>query len=130
MAERRARPKQRSTSETAEWVVAVISAILVLGLMGFLAFEAVTQTGGLPSISLAVKDVVQTSHGYNALVSVTNHGSATAADVALSGRAGDEESQVVLDFSPAMSERQVSLIFRNPVGPDDIELQVRGYVDP
>jgi len=120
----------RISSDAAEWIVAIVSAVLVLALLVFLLSEALTQTGRLPDISLAVTEVVPTAHGYNALVSVTNQGSATAAEVELAGILGDEESRALLDYSPAQSVRQVSLIFTHAATPEEIQLRVLGYTDP
>lgn len=122
--------QSRSKVDALEWIIAAVAAVLVLGLVLFLAYEAVTQMGGEPDISLEVVKIVETGQTHVVVVSVINDGGATAADVELEARSGTEESHVVLAYSPAQSVREVSMVFSQAVAAQDIALRVLGYVDP
>lgn len=115
-----------------EWVLGALSAAIIVGLAGFLAYEGATRTGSEPLLSLRVLRIVEQANGHGVVVEVRNQGHATAADVEIAGiRSGDPlVRQVTLDYAPAESAREVTLVFAAPVSEAELELFVLGYVDP
>jgi uncharacterized protein (TIGR02588 family) len=119
---------------TIEWLLAAISALLILGLAGYLLLEAITKTGGNPELSLRLDAVRQSPDGFVAELSVLNRGHATAAEVEIEGTLGSGPEavtgSVTLDYAPAESESPVALVFDRPVTPETLALRVLGYRDP
>lgn len=115
-----------------EWVLGALSAAIILGLAGFLVFEGVTRTGSEPLLSLRVVRVVEQANGYGVVVEVRNQGHATAADVEIAGIQDGAPlvRQVTLDYAPAESTREITLVFAGPVAADELQLVVLGYIDP
>jgi uncharacterized protein (TIGR02588 family) len=101
-----------------EWVVAGISTLLVLGVVAFLLYDAITSPATLPEIRVVVDSVVATRTSFIAHFTAQNLGGSTAAGVRISGvlrAAGDtaavERSTATLDFVPASSNRRGGLFF-------------------
>lgn len=115
-----------------EWVLGGLSALVVAGLAVFLTYEGVTRTGGEPVLSLHIARLLDREEGHSVVVTVRNEGHATAADVKIAGMlAGDPlVRQVTLDYAPAQSEREITLMFALPVRKEALDLQVLGFVDP
>ena len=122
----------RNISPLERGVVAV-SALLVIGLIGFLLYQAITDQGGKPEFALSVASIDPQRPGY-VDVTVQNQGDGAAADVEVEGtrptQDGQEVSTARLDYSPAQSELSVTLIFSEPVAEDQLALRVTGYAEP
>jgi uncharacterized protein (TIGR02588 family) len=122
---------RKSNTHNIEWVLGACSGLMILGIAGFLCYEAVTRTGGQPELSLRVVERSETATGETVVVEVRNDGHATAASVEVAGTFdGVSWRQVTLDYSPAHSRRKVTLLFPKRVHNTPIELHVAGYVDP
>ncbi|WP_127752312.1 hypothetical protein [Devosia sp. 1566] len=117
-----------------EWILAALSALVILGLASFLLVEALTKTGSHPELTLRLDAVRQTSDGFVADVTVLNLGHATAAEVGIEGTVGSGQDavsgSVTLDYAPAQSQSPVALVFDRPVTPETLALRVLGYRDP
>ncbi len=124
---RKAAPQARAL----EWGFGVGSAILVVLLLGYLAYQGI-RTQNPPGFALEVRQVERVGTAYQVSVEVRNTGDSTAADVAVRGVAGGgepETSETVLDFLPPRSARQAVLLFtRDPA--DRLTLSVRAYTEP
>jgi len=122
-------------NERIEWIVAGISTVIVLVLSGFILFEAVTKTGGMPDISFAISRSAAMGTAYVIEVEVRNDGHVTVAGVDIEAEAALSEGQietstVTLDYLPAESSTEVGLVFSQQVDPEQVTLQVLGYRYP
>lgn len=122
-------------NERLEWVVASISSVIVVALLGFIGFEAVTKTGDTPDISFSIGDGTAMGSSYLVEVEVRNDGHVTVAGVDIEGVAdlGGGESEtgsVTLDYLPAESSTEVGLVFSQEVDPERVRLRVLGYRYP
>lgn len=127
--------ERSETNERLEWIVASISAVIVVALLGFILFEAVTKTGDRPDISFAINGGGAMAAGYVIEVEVRNDGHVTVASVDIEAEAvlGAEEteiSSVTLDYLPAESHAEVGLVFSRQVDPEQVRLRVLGYRYP
>jgi uncharacterized protein (TIGR02588 family) len=102
-----------------EWAAAGAGGILVVLVIGFMAYEAAT-LGPHPSPHLATRidTIVPTAGSYLVEFQATNTGDATAAHVVIHGELHAdtgfvERSEATLDFVPARSSRQGGLVFRS-----------------
>jgi uncharacterized protein (TIGR02588 family) len=117
-----------------EWIAGGISALIVLGTIVYLGFEAVQVTSDGPMLSAQVREVRAIGPAFVVDVDVRNQSRAAAAEVQVAGevRSPDgtkREGRATVDFVPGLSTRQVSLVFdfdpgRNP------EVRIVGYVTP
>ena len=122
--------RNKQATERLEWIIAAFSSLIVLALVGYLAFLALTEKGGAPRLVLAVAETDESRPGY-VLVAVSNEGEATAGDVQVEGTLPEgETAEVTLDYSPANSETPVTLVFSMPVQETEIALRIKGFTDP
>lgn len=124
-----------AANERIEWIVAAISAVIVLALFGFILFEAVTKTGDSPDIRFEIARGVAMTDGYALEVTVHNDGHVTVSGVEIEAEAdlggGETEvSTVTVDYLPAESGTDVGLAFSQEVDPERVTLRVLGYSYP
>ena len=124
-----------AANERIEWIVAAISAVIVLALFGFILFEAVTKTGDTPDIHFEIERGVAMSDGFALEVTAHNDGHVTVAGVQIEAEAdlggGESEvSSVTVDYLPAESGTEVGLVFSQEVDPERVRLRVLGYTYP
>jgi uncharacterized protein (TIGR02588 family) len=120
-------PADRATK--LQWVIAAVSSVLVLLLVGSLVLDAITQSGGEPVLRAQVMSVNEDRDGY-AVVEVRNDGRATAASVEIEGVAGPLRARAVLDYSPAHSTQEVTLVFPEVVALGQVEVRILGFAEP
>lgn len=118
-----------------EWIVAIVSSVLVLGMLVFTLAEAFRRPGGPARMSVQVDSVVRINEGYLALISLRNDGGETAASVQVHGelRLGAErveESQVTLDYVPVGADRNAALHFRHDPAAHRLLVRVVGFTPP
>ena len=114
----------------AEWAVAALSALLVLGTIAWLAVRAM-RPAAEPAFAVSVDAVTVHQGGWTARVRVENRGDRAAAAVEVEGALeGGETSGFTLDFLAGRSTRHGALRFRGDPRPAALTLRVRGYADP
>lgn len=116
-----------------EWVLAAISAVVVVLLFGFLAVEALVKPDTAPTISLEAGSSRAVQGKTYVEVAVHNSGRQAAADVEIAGTANGDESLIAhaaLDYAPAESEVHVTLVFDGTVAPEDVAVRVAGFRTP
>ncbi|GLQ53064.1 hypothetical protein [Devosia nitrariae] len=121
------------TAEKVEWIVAGVATLVVVVLMGFLVYEAVTRSGGSPDLAVSHIESTRTRAGLAVLLEVDNAGHAAASAVEVVGRTGanGQEARVVtIDYVPAEARRRATLVFPPETRPEDVRLHVLGYADP
>ena len=129
-ASRAKRPQIAPQARALEWGFGVVSGILVVALLVYLAIQGLRPQAP-PSFTLAVRHVERLGGSYHVAVEVANTGDATAAEVAVRGVLdGGETSETVLDFLPPRSTRQSVLMFARDPAAGTLTLSVRGYNQP
>jgi uncharacterized protein (TIGR02588 family) len=114
----------------AEWAVAALSAVLVLGTIAWLAVHAVRPAAD-PEFAVSVDTITAREGGWTVRVRVENRGDRAAAAVEVEGAIeGGEVSGFTLDFLAGGSARHGALRFRGDPRPAALTLRVRGYADP
>lgn len=100
-----------------EWVVLAISAALVVGLVGFLVVDGITDEGRPPSprVELLPDEAYEVENRWILPGTVTNEGDQAAEALALRATASvngaDEESEITIDFLPAGTDVEISFGF-------------------
>jgi uncharacterized protein (TIGR02588 family) len=123
------------STSTAEWIVAAVSALLVLGVIGFLVYDGMVSPQTPPDVRVEVDSIQQAGPGFLVLLRARNHGHNTAADVIVEGELmGDsgpvETSETTIDYVPAGGQQRAGLYFTRDPRSLELRLRAHGYRDP
>ncbi|MDQ0319254.1 uncharacterized protein (TIGR02588 family) [Pararhizobium capsulatum DSM 1112] len=118
-----------------EWATGAVSALIVLAMIAWIAFQAPGEQDGLPELRVQVANTHKTGNGYRLAFTIYNDGRRTAAAVPVTGRLLDgtqlvEEREVTLDYVPAQSNVSGALLFNTDPGQHSLEISASGYEDP
>lgn len=119
-----------------EWIVGTACAVLVLGIVGFLAFEAVFGDNRPPQLSAVIERLERASAGTLAMVTVSNEGDQAAAKVGVQAtitKAGQPPVQkdIEFDYVAAGASRSGAFVIEGQgVKMEDIAVSVHGFAEP
>lgn len=118
-----------------EWPAAVVSTLLVLGVVGYLLYDAVARPQTPPAVTVQADSVLKAGGQWLVRFRAENRGHATAADVKVRGELMEglravESSEAVLDYVPGESVRHGGLFFRADPRAYRLELRALGYQEP
>ena len=127
--------QQTEKPSTAEWVVGIFCALVVLAAVGYLFFEALTRPSLPPMVAVQVERVVPMRSGFLVEFRAINEGSSTAANLMVEGTLLQdtttvEKSTATIDFVPAETEREGGLFFSRDPGAYRLEVRPTGYDRP
>lgn len=117
-----------------EWLTGLVSAVIVLAVIGWIAKDAFRDQDTTPDLGATVLTTEQRSNGFQVSFEVSNTASATASQVTVDGvilNGSDvvEKASTVLDYVPGRSKARGGLIFINdPTG--RITLNVSAFNEP
>lgn len=100
-----------------EWVVLGVSAAVVIGLVGFLVVDGITDDGRPPEpvVKLDLDAAYEIATGWIVPATVTNEGDGGAEALAIRATAtvdgAEEESEVTIDFLPPGTDVELSFGF-------------------
>jgi uncharacterized protein (TIGR02588 family) len=118
-----------------EWIVAGLSAALVLGVLGFLIQDGVRHPSTPPNVTVEVDSITQAGPGYLVLFRALNRGRSTAAEVIVEGELEAdtgrvEVSQTALDYVAGGGEQPGGLYFSRDPRQLKLRLRAHGYREP
>ncbi len=118
-----------------EWITGLAGLAIVLGTVGFIAYEAFRGGAEVPSLALTVERSKHGADGVVALVSVRNDSRQAAAEVLLEGvmrlrDGGEQRSQARFDYVPGHSTRRATLLFPAAREAGHLEVRILGYTTP
>jgi uncharacterized protein (TIGR02588 family) len=118
-----------------EWVVAGVSALLVLAMLAYTVTEGLRRPKGSAVVTVTADSVVKNDAGHVVMFTLTNDGDDTAASVHVHGALWSdgrqlEESEVVLDYVPLGAQRTGSLQFRGDPAGHELIVRVTGFSAP
>ncbi|TIQ22899.1 MAG: TIGR02588 family protein [Mesorhizobium sp.] len=118
-----------------EWVVAGISAIALLAVLGYLVVDGLSARDGTARIVVMPLAVAANEGGFVVEFAAANRAGKSVAAVEVKGelRNGDEvveESSATLDYVPQNSQRKGALIFTHDPEAYDLRLFASGYSEP
>jgi uncharacterized protein (TIGR02588 family) len=120
---------------TTEWVVGIGSTLLVLALLGFVIYTAVSGTDSPPVVAVRVERVFPVPGGYMVEVAAYNEGGTTAAALTIEGTLKQdtvtvETSTATISYVPAETEREAGLFFTQDPRRHTLEVRPLGYDRP
>ncbi|MDP9840053.1 uncharacterized protein (TIGR02588 family) [Neorhizobium huautlense] len=118
-----------------EWATGIVSAVLVVAMLGWVGYEALTDKDGPPEFRITITGIAPVSGGHRVEFDIANRATRTAATVNVRGEILDgsrtaEDAEVVIDYVPAQSKSSGALIFREDPGRHEILIRAVGYSDP
>jgi uncharacterized protein (TIGR02588 family) len=135
--EKRGKAPVRSApnTSTAEWIVAAMSALLVLGVIGFLVYDGVMSPKTPPDVIVQVDSIQPAGPGYLVIFRARNSGHYTAANVIVEGElmadsGRVEASETTIDYVPAGGQQRAGLYFTRDPRSLKLRLRAHGYRDP
>lgn len=136
MTENHRSPDTGETAARIEWALGILSAAVVLALVGYLAYAALAPSSTLPQLRAEVVPAAPGEAAAHLRFVVRNDGSQTATSVAvavvLRGSDGNivGERRIVIDYLPGHSEATGGFVLPGGAEALSPELVVEGYLDP
>ncbi|ASP54092.1 TIGR02588 family protein [Sinorhizobium meliloti] len=128
-------PTRKPGTSIAEWIVAGVSCLALLAVLGYLILDGLSGRNGAADIIVLPAEVTAMNDGYVVEFAANNRAGKSVAAVEIKGELRDgeevvEESGVTIDYIPQKSERKGALIFRSD--PEGYELRIfaSGYSEP
>ena len=128
--------KEAAAASPLEWAAAILGALIALGLLGLIAWDAATGPGRVPpALVVEPERVVRNGGGYVVQFVARNRADDTAAGVQVEGvleQGGTEleTSQTTIDYVPGNGYRRGGLIFTRDPAAYRLELRATGYQQP
>ena len=118
-----------------EWIVAGVSCLALLAVLGYLILDGLTGSNGPADIIVLPTEVTAMNDGYVVEFSADNRAGKSVASVEIKGELHDgqevvEESRVTLDYIPQKSGRNGALIFRSDPEAHELRIFASGYSEP
>jgi uncharacterized protein (TIGR02588 family) len=127
--------KDRDAPPKWEWGVAFFGLVLVLGVLGFIAYQAVVGDDSPPNVTVHADAILALDHGYLVQIRAINQGGSTAAQLAVEGELTGENGRVetsdmVIDYVPSHSYHKGGLFFSQDPRKFPLRLRAKGYAEP
>jgi uncharacterized protein (TIGR02588 family) len=117
-----------------EWLTGIISGLLVVALMAWIAREALMKEERRPELSVQVLETTKTGQFFQVEFELINKAQSTAAAVKVVGElilpTSREVSDVTFDYAPAESSTRGALIFRADPAMGRLDIRPSGYTEP
>ena len=126
--------KRKIEKNWLEWAVFGVGLALVLGVLGFLAYDGATTADAPAEFQIELGRAEQRADGFHVPVRVKNSGGETAEGVTVevlleaAGRA--ERGEFVLAFLPRGGTREASVTFHTDPAAGRLRARVLGYEKP
>lgn len=115
-----------------EWVVGVISAIVVLGILTFLGYEALFGEARPPDLLATIDRADDIEGGTLFGVTLSNRGDQAAAEITVEATGTNfPRKEIRFDYVPSHAVRRGAFMIEGSgVSAEDVRLHVHGYVEP
>ena len=128
-------PSETEEPTWLEWATGTISAMLVLGMISWVAWQAMTEEEQEPKFAIVVTDKSAVEGGYRVTFDVSNTATKTASAVVVRGEILDgsnpvESADVTFDYVPAGSKSSGAVLFSQDPGTRSLKIRAIGYTDP
>jgi uncharacterized protein (TIGR02588 family) len=132
---RRADDSNRDVPPLWEWGVAFLGLVLVVGVLGFMAYQAIAGDDSPPNVMVHIDAILPLDHNYLVQIRAINQGGSTAAQLTVEGELTDEKgrvetSETVIDYVPSHSYRRGGLFFSQDPRKYPLQLRAKGYAEP
>lgn len=126
--------RAQNQKDTIEWIIGFASAIIVLGILAFLGYQAMFDASGRPILSIRIEQVEQTETGTVVTVAILNTGKKAASAIRISATSPPPDGvsrQLQLGYLGSGSVQRAAFLFEGkPIVPGKLRLSVDGYLEP
>ncbi|MEX4010247.1 hypothetical protein [Neoaquamicrobium sediminum] len=124
--------KHRNGRPALEWIVGVISAIVVLGILAFLSYEALFGEVRPPDLLATIDSTEDVEGGTLVLVTLMNRGDQAAAEITVEATGTHvSRKELRFDYIPSHAVRRGAFLVEGPADTaKDLRLRIHGYVEP
>ena len=135
MAETKQPTTEPSEPHWIEWATGVVSALLVLLMIGWVGKEAWFETDMPPEFGIVITSTVPVEGGYRVEFDIANTARTTAAAVVVRGEILDgtdvvEDADVTFDYVPAQSKSSGAVLFSQDPAGRQVRIRAIAYTDP
>ncbi len=109
-----------------EWVVFILSAMLIVTVVGYLINDAISDANLPPDLRITLGQPIPSAHGFVVPINVVNKGDQTAQAVELEVPAGAEQATLTYDFLSSGETRDGWVGFSQKPG-RELKARVVGY---
>lgn len=118
-----------------EWATGLLSGVLVIAMIGWVAWEAMTEDPRPPEFTVTATSRQMTPGGYRVTFDIANNAMQTASAVVVRGEIVEggqavEDADVTFDYVPAQSKAKGALFFSRDPGASEVRLRALGYTTP
>ena len=118
-----------------EWIAGTLSALVVVLMLSWVAWEAITEDPTPPDFAIAIMERVAVERGFRVVFDIANTSNQTAAAVVVRGEIIDgattiETADVTFDYVPGGSKETGVILFSQDPGTRTLRVRPMGYVFP
>ncbi len=126
--------KKRENKNWLEWLITIISGILVFFTLGFLVYQLIYEERTPPNITIVFGEISQKDDAFAIPIQANNGGTQTAENVSIeiiskNGEA-EEMAQITFSFLPGKSSANGWITFNKKPKIDSLKTHVVGYTTP
>lgn len=118
-----------------EWLTGLASTTIVVAMIGWMAYEAMTNADRPPEIAAQILTIDPLPSGWRVMIEVRNSGDQAAAAVEIKGSLLDgttaiEEAGMTFDYVAAGSTSRGGLVFVNNPSLHQLQIVPSGFTEP
>ncbi|SRX55517.1 hypothetical protein [Aequorivita sp. CIP111184] len=126
--------KKKEKKNWLEWLITIISGILVFFTLGFLIYQLIYEERTQPDIGIVLGEIVQKDDAYAVPIKATNKGTATAENVVVEiiseNGENQEKAEITFSFLPGKSSADGWITFNKNPRVGSLKTHVVGYTTP
>ncbi|WP_377298077.1 hypothetical protein [Rhizobium sp. SGZ-381] len=127
--------REQQTPGAIEWLVGLVSALLIVVLIAWMAREAIMQESPPPQLDIEITGIEKAGRYFRVDFELANRSDSTAAAVRVEGvlrreGAEPERSDVTFDYAPAHSSTKGGLLFEGDPAAGTLTVRPTGFAEP
>lgn len=128
--------KDRSGRPALEWIVGIISAVLVFAVITFLGYDALFGDTRPPDLVVTIDRLEQVESGTLVVVALANRGDQAAAEITVEATvnvdgANPRRKEIRFDYVASHAVRRGAFVVEDPaIDAADVRLTIHGFVNP
>jgi uncharacterized protein (TIGR02588 family) len=127
--------REQQTPGPVEWLCGLISALLIVVLIAWMAREAFLEASPPPQLEIEIKAIEKAGRYFRVEFELANRSPSTAAAVHVEGTlrregAEPEIAEVTFDYAPAQSKTRGGLLFEGDPAAGQLIIRPTGFAEP
>ncbi len=126
--------KKKEKKNWLEWLITIISGILVVFTLGFLIYQLIFEEQTPPNIAIVLGEISQKDDAFAIPIQANNNGTETAENVIIEivseNRDIEEKAQITFSYLPGKSSANGWITFTKKPDISSLKTHVVGYTTP